>query len=75
MYNITKKVIEKLKEEIKSKLNESNEYKINISDVVIRYDVSVSTAYNILRILRTYYENDNYDVVFVKSTLKIKKLK
>ncbi|MEM5830481.1 MAG: hypothetical protein QXL82_03150 [Candidatus Aenigmatarchaeota archaeon] len=77
MYSITKKLIEKLRQEIESKLNENNEYKISISDVVKRFDVSVSTAYNVLRILRTYYENDNdsYDVIFAKSELKIKKLK
>ncbi|MEM4757881.1 MAG: hypothetical protein QW184_01885 [Nanopusillaceae archaeon] len=75
MYNITKKAIESLKKEIESKLNYSNvsEYKINLADIIERFDVSASTAYVILRILRKHYETNEYDVSFVKSELTIKK--
>ncbi|MEM4757780.1 MAG: hypothetical protein QW184_01340 [Nanopusillaceae archaeon] len=74
MYSITKKAIESLKKEIETKLNESSEYRISITDVIERFDVSFSTAYMILRIIRKYYENNNiYDVTFVKSELKITK--
>ncbi|MFH8038891.1 MAG: hypothetical protein QXJ14_02680 [Candidatus Aenigmatarchaeota archaeon] len=74
MYNISNRIIENILREIESKLSENEgEYKISISDLVIRYNISISTSYTILRLIRKIYENNSkYDVNFIKSELIIK---
>ncbi|MCC5994455.1 MAG: hypothetical protein LM587_02605 [Candidatus Aenigmarchaeota archaeon] len=74
----SRRVIYQLIERIKNELMEKNEIEIKIRDIVIEFDVSTSTAYNILlRLQRYLYQTlgNTIRVIDVTGGLVIQKIK
>lgn len=70
---MTQRIARTLIGEIEQIMKSKNEYSIDMLYLMNRYNISVSTCYNVMRIIKLYFIQAGYDVWLQNGTLTIKR--
>lgn len=71
--NYTYKVFENIKNEIEQRLENQQEIKITLLDIIVKANCSTSKAYTYLKLLEQYFNQKNINVIRGKGEIIIKK--